>query len=223
MPRSQKIFSKYLLSNWGSPDARLMIGTWVIITSELYWGLPWWLSGKEPACRRQETWLRTLGWEDPLKKEMATHSSILAWEIPWTEEPGRLRSMGSQKSQTWLSDQTTNLTDCLLCAEYCADHLVLVTSHVNPEGLWDYVLFSSRFYRWGDRSVKKLRNCSGLNMGRMEPRLEPRLWNYKLLFWPSYQPESKLPLQALCCRSRFPLKAGCCLYLSRPGLWELEF
>ena len=41
-----------------------------------------------------ETWVRSLGWEDPLEKEMATHSSILAWEIPWTEEPGRLPSMG---------------------------------------------------------------------------------------------------------------------------------
>ena len=38
----------------------------------------------------QETWVRTLGWEDPLEKEMSTHSSILAWRIPWTEEPGRL-------------------------------------------------------------------------------------------------------------------------------------
>ena len=38
----------------------------------------------------QETWIRSLGWEDPLEKEMATHSSILAWEIPWTEKPGRL-------------------------------------------------------------------------------------------------------------------------------------
>ena len=43
-----------------------------------------------------------LGWEDPLEKEMATHSSILAWEIPWTEEPGGLQSMGSQKSWTRL-------------------------------------------------------------------------------------------------------------------------
>ena len=42
--------------------------------------------------------------EDPLEKEMATHSSILAWRIPWTEEPSRLRSMGSQKSQTELSN-----------------------------------------------------------------------------------------------------------------------
>ena len=40
----------------------------------------------------QETWVRSLGWEDPLEKEMATHSSILAWRIPWTEEPGRLQS-----------------------------------------------------------------------------------------------------------------------------------
>ena len=38
----------------------------------------------------QETWVRLLGWEDPLEKEMATHSSILAWKIPWTEEPGGL-------------------------------------------------------------------------------------------------------------------------------------
>ena len=52
----------------------------------------------------QETWVRFLGWEDPLEKEMATHSSVLAWEIPWTEEPGRLQSIGSQKSRTRLSD-----------------------------------------------------------------------------------------------------------------------
>ena len=45
----------------------------------------------------QETWVQSLGWEDPLEKEMATHSSILIWRIPWTEEPGRLQSMGSQK------------------------------------------------------------------------------------------------------------------------------
>ena len=45
----------------------------------------------------QETWVRSLGQEDPLKKGMATHSSILAWRIPWTEEPGRLQSMGSQR------------------------------------------------------------------------------------------------------------------------------
>ena len=45
----------------------------------------------------QETWVQSLGWEDPLEKEMATHSSILAWRISWTEEPGELQSMGLQK------------------------------------------------------------------------------------------------------------------------------
>ena len=48
-----------------------------------------------PAMR--ETWVRSLGRKDPLEKEMATHSSILAWRIPWTEEPGGLQSMGSQR------------------------------------------------------------------------------------------------------------------------------
>ena len=45
----------------------------------------------------QETWVQPLGWEDPLEKKMATRSSILAWRIPWTEEPGRLQSMRSQR------------------------------------------------------------------------------------------------------------------------------
>jgi len=45
----------------------------------------------------QETWVQSLDREDPLEKEMATHSSTLAWKIPWMEEPGRLQSMGSQK------------------------------------------------------------------------------------------------------------------------------
>ena len=45
----------------------------------------------------QETQVHSLGWEDPLEKEMATQSSVLAWEIPWMEEPGRLQSMGSQR------------------------------------------------------------------------------------------------------------------------------
>jgi len=44
-----------------------------------------------------ETVVRSLGWEDPLEKEIATHSSTLAWKIPWTEEPGRLQSMGLQR------------------------------------------------------------------------------------------------------------------------------
>ena len=51
----------------------------------------------------QETWVPSLGQEDPLEEEMATHTSILAWKVPWTEEPEGLQSMGSQKSRTLLS------------------------------------------------------------------------------------------------------------------------
>ena len=54
----------------------------------------------------QETWLRSLGQEDPLEEGMAAHSSLLAWRIPWTEEPGGLQSMGLTKSQTLLSVRT---------------------------------------------------------------------------------------------------------------------
>ena len=51
----------------------------------------------------QEAWIQPLGQEDPSEKEMATHSGILAWEIPWTEEPGMLQSMGSQRVGHYLT------------------------------------------------------------------------------------------------------------------------
>ena len=67
-------------------------------------GFPGDSSGTEAACqcRRTETQVQSLGWEDSLEEEMVAYSSILAWEIPWTEELGRLPSMESQKSQTGL-------------------------------------------------------------------------------------------------------------------------
>ena len=52
----------------------------------------------------QKTWAKSLGQENSLEKEMATHFSFLAWEIPWTEEPGGLQAMGSQRSRTRLGD-----------------------------------------------------------------------------------------------------------------------
>ena len=54
---------------------------------------------KNPTAMR-ETWVPSLGWEDPLEEGMATHSNILPWEIPWTEEPGGLQSMGHKESDT---------------------------------------------------------------------------------------------------------------------------
>ena len=59
-------------------------------------GFPGGSDGKASACNA-ETWVRFLGWEDPLEKEMAIHSSTLAWKIPWTEELDRLQSMGLQR------------------------------------------------------------------------------------------------------------------------------
>ena len=64
----------------------------------------------------QETRVQSLGWEAPLEKEMATHSSILAWKIPWTEEPGGLQVQGIAKSQTQLSNFTfTFFLSSLIC------------------------------------------------------------------------------------------------------------
>ena len=54
-------------------------------------------------------WVRSQGWEDAVEKEMATHSSILAWEIPWTEEPGGLQSMGSQRVRHDLATERTRI------------------------------------------------------------------------------------------------------------------
>ena len=56
-----------------------------------------------------EMWVRSQGWEDAVEKEMATHSSILAWEIPWTEEPGGLQSMGSQRVRHDLATERTRI------------------------------------------------------------------------------------------------------------------
>ena len=73
-------------------------------------GFPGGACGKEPACqcrRPSEREVRSLYQENPLEKEMATHSSILAWRIPWTEEPGRIQSMGLKKSQTRLKWRST--------------------------------------------------------------------------------------------------------------------
>ena len=61
-------------------------GSWASMVAQTVKNLP----------AMQETRVRSLGWEDPLEEGIATHSSTLAWRIPWTEEPGRLQSMGSQ-------------------------------------------------------------------------------------------------------------------------------
>ena len=76
-----------LLSEQKFVHRRILCITWASLVAQRLKCLP--------AVR--ETWVRSLGWEDPLEKEMATHSSILAWRIPWTEEPGGLQSTASQR------------------------------------------------------------------------------------------------------------------------------
>ena len=74
----------------------------------------------------QETWVQSLGWEDPLEKEMATHSSTLAWRIPWMEEPGGLQSMGLQRV-----GHTTERLHCpcpLSCCDLACMHACCGTS-----------------------------------------------------------------------------------------------
>ena len=76
------------------------------------------------------TWVRSLGWEDPLEKEMATRSSTLAWKIPWTEEPGRLQSMGWQRvgRHNWVASLSLFLisaaTTMLKLKLQCFGHLM---------------------------------------------------------------------------------------------------
>ena len=78
------------------------------------WGLPRWLSGNESDCNvgeTQGTQVQSLGWEDSLEKEMTTCSSILAWEIPWTEEPGRLQCILSKRVRHDLVTKQQKLKD----------------------------------------------------------------------------------------------------------------
>ena len=103
-----------------------------------------------------ETWVRSLGWKDPLEEGMATHSSILAWRILWTEEPGGLQSMGLQRiGQTeWLS--TKHWLYSLCCTVYSYSLLILsimdftylspipllpLTSSISPLGPLVYSLY----------------------------------------------------------------------------------
>ena len=78
-----------------------MVVVYIFAHTQRLSGLPRRLVVKNPPAM-QETQVQSLGWEDPLEEEMATHSSILAWRTPWSEEPGGLQSVGPQKSWTRL-------------------------------------------------------------------------------------------------------------------------
>ena len=108
-------------------DNTILIGSFFLFDAHLKTSLVAQRLKRLPAM--QETWVQSLGQEDPLEKEMATHSSIFAWRIPWTEEPIRLQSMGSQ-SWTRLSDFTFTLKFTSLYEGF-SDCLFKVSSPVN--------------------------------------------------------------------------------------------
>ena len=94
-----------------------------------------------PAMR--ETWVQSPGWEDPLEKEMATHSSILAWRIPWTEEPGRLQSKGSKRAgQEWVTNTTVSYTESFNVATVKLVNL--------------FLFVTSGFYDWEELSYSQI-------------------------------------------------------------------
>ena len=85
----------------------------------------------------QENWVRSLGREDPLEKEMAIHSSTITWKIPWTEEPGRLQSMGYKESDT---TERLHVTAGWRCSVKRRWGMAEALQAVLPFGLWNLVL-----------------------------------------------------------------------------------
>ena len=114
----------------------------------------------------QEMLLQSLGWEDFLEKRVATHSSILTWEVPWIEEPARLQSMGSQKSQTRLSEDS-------LCSS--RKRLAVVPDQIQGQlllGMFGDILALTPWHGQIRGINQELR--SQLTSG---PRTPPRLWD----------------------------------------------
>ena len=84
-----------MYDTWEIPERRTLHKSTFLAIMYVYL-LPRWLSGKESPCNAGDV-VRSLNWEDPLEEEMATRSSILTWNIPWSEEPGGLQSMAPQR------------------------------------------------------------------------------------------------------------------------------
>ena len=84
----------------------------IFVANSLVFGLSQWLSGKKNLPAMQETQVQSMGWEDPLEEGMATHPSVLAWRIPWTEEPCRLQFMGLQRIRHDRSDLASTYPLC---------------------------------------------------------------------------------------------------------------
>ena len=102
------------------------------LPTPVFLGFPCDSAGKESACNA-ETWVRSLGWEDPLERGKTTHSSILAWRSPWT-----IQSMGSQRILTWPSNFHFPATEHMKCG-----HLNCV---LNMKHIWNFEDFSTKIF-----------------------------------------------------------------------------
>ena len=126
----------------------------------------------------QETQVLSLGWEEPLEKGMATHSRILAWEIPGTEEPGGPQSVGSQKRQIGLSDLISN--------NIFAMFKVLCRTAAPSRGKWCFLSLSSRILSWLWVLVTAFPSSSWLWCGHSLGQWSPHIsWPQRLVQeWP---------------------------------------
>ena len=131
-----------------------MLDTFKIITFvHSNWGASWVAQWSRVHPPVQETWVRSLGQEDPLEKEMATHSSILAWKILWTEEPGGLQSMGSQKVRHNSYTQHMHTHNCMgyLCFWIHVNHRSVVRTDVCAcTWVWEREMCVCVGGEWGD-------------------------------------------------------------------------
>ena len=112
----------------------------------------------------RETWVRSLGWDDLLEKEIAAHSSILAWKIPWTEKPGRLQAMGSQRVE---HDWATSLSLSGLSTCYVPVALLLSLDSQKRLQTLPNVLLQTKLPRLRTTVLTKLSNTWTSIMQRM--------------------------------------------------------
>ena len=150
-------WTRFLLNFFPSKLINIIVNNINIIKTEKYnkpimftsicyvKGLPWWLKMVKNPPAVQEMRVQSLGQEDPLEKGMTTHSSVLAWEIPWTEEPGRLQSMGLQRVR---HHREPNTFFFLTLCEKTLSHIPL-TSWMLLNCSAGQELFIP-FYRWGN-------------------------------------------------------------------------
>ena len=152
----------WFLPGWGRTCPRPSLSFWWF-SGNLWWSFPPWASLVAQRLKRlpriQETRIQSLGREDPLEKEMATYSSTLAWRIPWTEEPGGLQSVGSQRVR---HDWVTSLSLWWSLAYRNISAFILIWSMPTPPSLITFstILFPNQSLRYWGLEISHLFNMT---------------------------------------------------------------